>query len=121
MEHRWPTVRSDTGAALGTVGHRYEVFQQRKIFTFLEDLADTHGVLWESAGALRGGRRVFVPMQVPDSVIVHRGGLGDPAGPLPAARRVFAPMQAPASVIVARGGLDDEIRLYIVAINSHDA
>jgi phage/plasmid-like protein (TIGR03299 family) len=91
MEDRWVTVRSDTGAALGTVGHRYEVFQQRKIFTFLEDLADTHGVLWESAGALRGGRRVFVTMQVPDSVIVDRGGL------------------------------DDEIRLYIVAINSHDA
>ncbi|MCQ9178562.1 DUF932 domain-containing protein, partial [Streptomyces sp. IBSBF 2953] len=91
MSDRWVTVRSDTGSALGTVGQRYEVFQQRQIFTFLEDLADTHGVLWESAGALRGGRRVFVTMQVPDSVIVDRGGL------------------------------DDEIRLFIVAINSHDA
>ncbi|MGW1498956.1 DUF932 domain-containing protein [Streptomyces mirabilis] len=90
MEERWVTVRSDTGAALGTVGHRYEIFQQRQIFTFLEDLADTHGVLWESAGALRGGRRVFVTMQVPDSIVIDRGGL------------------------------DDEVRLFIVAVNSHD-
>ncbi|MEI5520694.1 DUF932 domain-containing protein [Streptomyces brasiliscabiei] len=84
------TVRTDTGAALGTVGHRYTLFQQRAVFTFLQDLADSHNVLWESAGALRGGRRVFVTMQIPDSVIVDRGGL------------------------------NDEIRLFIVAINSHD-
>ncbi|WP_416976681.1 DUF932 domain-containing protein [Streptomyces sp. T028] len=90
MEDRWVTARTDTGAALGTVGQRYTVFQQRRIFEFLEDLADTHGVLWESAGALRGGRRVFVTMQVPDSIVIDRGGL------------------------------DDEIRLFIVAINSHD-
>ena len=84
------TVRDDTGDPLGVVGARYTPFQQRRVFDFLEDLADTHGVLWESAGALRGGRRVFVTMQIPQSVIVDRGGL------------------------------DDEIRLYIVAINSHD-
>ncbi|QIJ62573.1 DUF932 domain-containing protein [Streptomyces sp. JB150] len=90
MDDQFVTARSDTGAALGTVGNRYEVFQQRQIFEFLEDLAGQHGVLWESAGALRGGRRVFVTMQVPDSVIIDRGGL------------------------------DDEIRLFIVAINSHD-
>ncbi|MDX2749616.1 DUF932 domain-containing protein [Streptomyces scabiei] len=85
------TVRTDTGAALGTVGHRYTLFQQRAVFTFLQDLAYSHHILWESAGALRGGRRVFVTMQIPESVIVDRGGL------------------------------DDEIRLFIVAINSHDA
>jgi phage/plasmid-like protein (TIGR03299 family) len=90
MEDRWVTVRSDTGAALGTVGQRYEVFQQWDIFRFLEELAYTHGVLWESAGALRGGRRVFVTMQVPDTVVIDRGGL------------------------------DDEIVLFIVAVNSHD-
>ncbi|WP_137991239.1 DUF932 domain-containing protein [Streptomyces vilmorinianum] len=84
------TVRGDTGDPLGIVGSRYQPFQQRQVFDFLEDLADTHGVLWESAGALRGGRRVFVTMQIPESVVVDRGGL------------------------------DDEIRLYVVAINSHD-
>jgi phage/plasmid-like protein (TIGR03299 family) len=84
------TVRDDTGDALGTVGGRYEVVQNRSLFTFLEDLVNEHGVIWESAGALRGGRRVFVSMRVPETVTV------DP------------------------GGLDDEIILFIVAMNSHD-
>ncbi|MCW2912788.1 MAG: putative prophage protein [Actinomycetia bacterium] len=44
-------------------------------------------MIWESAGALRGGRRVFVSMSVPETVTV------DP------------------------GGLDDEIILFIVAMN----
>lgn len=84
------TVRDDTGDSLGVVGARYEVIQNRQLFTFLEDLVAEHGVIWESAGALRDGRRVFVSMRVPQSVTV------DP------------------------GGLDDEIVLFIAAINSHD-
>jgi phage/plasmid-like protein (TIGR03299 family) len=90
MQDRYVTVRDDTGGALGTVGGRYEVIQNRALFTFLEDLVNEHGVIWESAGALRGGRRVFVSMRVPESVIV------DP------------------------GGLDEEITLFIAAMNSHD-
>lgn len=90
MEDRWVTVRTDTGDPLGTVGARYQPFQQREVFAFLEDLTDTHGVLWESAGALRGGRRVFVTMRLPETVVIDRGGL------------------------------DDEIVLFIVALNSHD-
>lgn len=84
------TVRMDTAAALGIVGQRYQVFQQRQMFTFLQELAATYGVLWESAGALRGGRRVFVTMRMPDSIVVDLGGIAD------------------------------EIVLFIVAINSHD-
>ncbi|MGW7359441.1 DUF932 domain-containing protein [Streptomyces sp. NPDC054802] len=90
VQDQFVTVRTDTGDPLGIVGARYQPLQQRPVFEFLEDLADTHGVLWESAGATRGGRRVFVTMRIPESVIV------DP------------------------GGLNDEIRLFIVAINSHD-
>lgn len=87
---RFVTVRDDTGDALGVVSDRYQVIQNREIFTFLEDLVATFGVVWESAGALRGGRRVFVTMRVPETVVIDRGGL------------------------------DDEIVLFIAAINSHD-
>ncbi|MFD7793594.1 DUF932 domain-containing protein [Streptomyces sp. NPDC059759] len=90
LDDRFVTVRMDTQAGLGVVGHRYQVFQQRELFAFLEELAATYGILWESAGALRGGRRVFVTMQVPDGIVIDRGGI------------------------------DDEIRLFIVAVNSHD-
>ncbi|MEX3102058.1 MULTISPECIES: DUF932 domain-containing protein [unclassified Streptomyces] len=87
---RHVTVRSDTGSALGTVGDRYEVFQNARIFRFLQDLVERHDAVWESAGALRGGRKVFVTMRMPHSIVIDRGGL------------------------------DDEIVLYLAAINSHD-
>lgn len=87
---RYVTVRTDGGAALGTVGDRYEVFQNRRVFEFLQDLAQRYDVVWESAGALREGRKVFVTMRIPHSLVIDRGGL------------------------------DDEIVLYLAAINSHD-
>ncbi|WP_433225522.1 DUF932 domain-containing protein [Actinomadura formosensis] len=90
MGGRFVTVRDDTGAALGVVSGKYQVIGNRQIFTFLEDLTATSGVVWESAGALRGGRKVFVTMRVPETVTIDRGGL------------------------------DDEVVLFIAMINSHD-
>ncbi|MFV2172315.1 DUF932 domain-containing protein [Actinomadura sp. LOL_016] len=91
MDGAYVTVRDDTGAALGTVGERYTVVQNERLFSFLQDLVDTSDVTWESAGVLRGGRRVFVSMRVPDNVVIDRGGIAD------------------------------EIQLYFAAMNSHDA
>jgi phage/plasmid-like protein (TIGR03299 family) len=90
-EGKFHTIRTDTGAALGAVGRDYQVIQNRRVFGFLQDLVDDQNVVWESAGALRGGRRVFVSMRVPDAIVIDRGGL------------------------------DDEVILFIVALNSHDA
>ncbi|MDQ0772915.1 phage/plasmid-like protein (TIGR03299 family) [Streptomyces aurantiacus] len=84
------TLRTDTGDVLGTVGDRYKVFQNRRVFEFLQDLVQRDDAVWESAGALRGGRKTFVTMQIPHSIVIDRGGL------------------------------DDEIALYLAAINSHD-
>ncbi|MCP2339182.1 DUF932 domain-containing protein [Actinomadura rupiterrae] len=84
------TVRDDTHAPLGVVGGKYREIQNRSLFRFLEDLVGQQGVVWESAGSLRDGRKVFVSMRVPQAVTI------DP------------------------GGLDDTIELFLVAINSHD-
>ncbi len=71
------TVREDTGAGLGVVGARYEIFQNREIFEFLQDLVDKYDIVWESAGALRDGRRVFVSMRLPQTVTIDAGGIND--------------------------------------------
>jgi phage/plasmid-like protein (TIGR03299 family) len=84
------TVRADTGAGLGVVGGRYEVLQNRDAFGFLQDLVDRYDVVWESAGAVRDGRRVFICMRLPDTVTI------DP------------------------DGVADQIIPFIVALNSHD-
>ncbi|WP_031520636.1 DUF932 domain-containing protein [Streptomyces sp. NRRL F-5123] len=84
------TVRADTGQALGIVGPDYEVIQNRRSFEFLQELVSDTDAVWESAGSMRGGSKVFVALRVPGHVVV------DP------------------------GGLDDRIVPFIVAINSHD-
>jgi phage/plasmid-like protein (TIGR03299 family) len=90
LADQFVTVRSDTGAGLGCVGARYEVIDNREAFWFLQDLVDQFDVTWESAGALREGRKVFVSMRLPETVTI------DP------------------------DGIRDEIVPFIVAINSHD-
>ncbi|MER7877729.1 DUF932 domain-containing protein [Streptomyces solisilvae] len=84
------TVRTDTGASLGVVGTGYEVIQNRRAFEFLQELVNDSGVIWESAGALRGGKKVFVAMRLPQHVVVDAEGINDHIVP------------------------------FIVAINSHD-
>ena len=49
-------------------GARDEVIDNRDAFEFLQDLVDSHDVTWESAGALRDGRKVFVSMRLPQTV-----------------------------------------------------
>ncbi len=90
LADQFVTVRQDTEAGLGVVGARYEVFQNRDIFAFLQDLVANHQVVWESAGALRDGRRVFVCLRLPDTVTIDAAGI------------------------------NDQIVPYIAAINSHD-
>lgn len=89
-QDKFHTVRDDTGDALGVVGRLYQPIQNREAFAFLEDLVGTYGVTWESAGALRDGRRVFVSLRLPDTVIVDADGI------------------------------NDEIVPFVVALNSHD-
>lgn len=84
------TVRTDTGASLGVVRDGYEIIQNRRAFEFLQELASDDEVIWESAGALRGGKKVFVAMRLPQHVTVDAEGINDSIIP------------------------------FIVAINSHD-
>jgi len=90
LPDQFVTVRSDTGAGLGVVGARYEVLQNRQIFQFLQDLVEDYNVSWESAGALRDGRKVFLCLRLPDTVSIDAAGI------------------------------NDQILPFIVAVNSHD-
>ncbi len=84
------TIREDTGAGLGVVGARYKPIQNRDAFEFLQDLSAKHDVVWESAGALREGRRVFVSMRLPETIAIDVEGV------------------------------NEEIVPFVVALNSHD-
>lgn len=67
---KWMTVRSniDTGEAeyLGVVGEDYTPVQNEQVAEMLDRLVDAAGgAHFETAGSLRGGRRVFVTMKLP--------------------------------------------------------
>ncbi len=69
-------VRKDTGEPKGVVGKVYTPVQNREAFEFLQNLADKHDILWETAGETASGR-VFVTMQLPDTLVIDEGGLND--------------------------------------------
>ncbi len=51
--------RSDTGAALSVVSQRYNVVQPREILEFYRDLTEISGFELETAGVLKGGKKVW--------------------------------------------------------------
>ena len=56
--------------ALGVVGGGYTPLQNEDHADFLNLLADESGAIFDTAGSLRGGRKVFITMQLPDSLTV---------------------------------------------------
>jgi len=67
------TVRADTEQVLGVVGNDYEVVQNRDAFSFFDAIVGGgDGILYETAGALGKGERVFITAKLPDYIRVGR-------------------------------------------------
>lgn len=68
------TVRTNpvTGATdyLGIVGRDYVPVQNEACAELLDLLIDASGAHFETAGSLRGGRRIFITMRLPDRVTI---------------------------------------------------
>ncbi len=71
---RFATVRDNpvTGLPefLGDVGRLYQVMQNEDLAKFLNTLVDESGANFETAGALYGGRQVFVTMKLPGHILI---------------------------------------------------
>lgn len=68
------TVRMDTFTPLGTVKGRYEVVQNKDAFSFFDAIIDSGEAIFETAGVLGQGERIFVTAKLPDDFLVN----GDP-------------------------------------------
>jgi phage/plasmid-like protein (TIGR03299 family) len=79
------TVRTDRDEHLGVVGRRYTPLQNRQAFEVLQPLLDSGVATLETAGALRGGRDVWV---------LVRFDIGDPV-----VREVFADEVVPYALL----------------------
>lgn len=67
------TYRADTNAALGNVGNRYTVMQNEDALSVIEPFFDAKDITIETAGALDGGRQMFITCKKNDPIIVGKG------------------------------------------------
>lgn len=58
-------VIKDQVDVLGTVGAKYAILQNEELVGLLDTLVDESGAHFETAGAIKGGKQVFVSMKLP--------------------------------------------------------
>jgi len=69
----YATVRNDTEQVLGVVGNDYQVVQNVDAFSFFDAIVGGgEGVLYETAGALGKGERIFITAKLPDYIRVGK-------------------------------------------------
>jgi len=70
------TVRNDNNEVLGVVGKDYEVVQNVDAFTFFDAIVGgDSGILYETAGALGKGERIFITAKLPGYIRVGNSDL----------------------------------------------
>jgi len=66
VPHHFATVRTDNHAVLGVVGKDYEIVQNVNAFEFFDAIVGGgDGILYETAGALGKGERIFITAKLP--------------------------------------------------------
>lgn len=71
-EH-FATIRTDNNQALGVVGRDYHVVQNVDAFAFFDGIiGGKDGILYETAGALGKGERIFITAKLPNYIRVGR-------------------------------------------------
>lgn len=69
------TKRTDNGTPLGVVGKDYQIVQNSDAFSFFDSIVDDQGILYETAGALGNGERIFITAKLPGYIRVGKDDL----------------------------------------------
>lgn len=70
FEQKFATYRKDNNKVLGLVGSRYEIVQNKDAFSFFDAIIDEGEAIFETAGALGNGERIFVTAKLPEDMLV---------------------------------------------------
>ena len=67
--------RSDTGDALSVVSNRYQEVQPREVLEFYRDLVELGGFELETAGVLKGGKKLWALARTGEEILLRGGDL----------------------------------------------
>jgi len=71
---QYATMRTDTKAVFGVVGKDYQIVQNADAFAFFDAIVGGgDGILYETAGALGNGERIFITAKLPGYIRVGNG------------------------------------------------
>ena len=65
IKDQYATVRLDTNQALGVVGSKYTVLQNKDAFSFFDGVVSVKEAMYETAGALGSGERIWLLAKLP--------------------------------------------------------
>jgi len=69
------TIRTDTTAVLGVVGSRYTVLQNTDAFRFFDALVGDGDAIYETAGALGRGERIWLLAKLPSYIRIGKNDI----------------------------------------------
>lgn len=72
IKSHFSTVRTDTEQVLGVVGKDYHVVQNVDAFSFFDSIVGGDGIMYETAGALGDGERIFITAKLPGYISVGK-------------------------------------------------
>lgn len=76
IPERFATIRTDRNTALGVVGKDYRIVQNREAFNFFDAIVgETDGILYETAGSLFDGSKIFITAKLPTYIKVGKDDL----------------------------------------------
>jgi phage/plasmid-like protein (TIGR03299 family) len=70
-------IRNGEFDVLGVVGKDYQIVQNHEAFKVLDDIVDMSGANFNAAGALKGGKRQFISMKIPQHIEFSNGDATD--------------------------------------------
>lgn len=71
VPNNFVTKRTDNNEIFGIVGNRYEIVQNRDAFTFFDAIVGSGQAIFETAGVLGKGERIFISAKMPSYVRIN--------------------------------------------------
>lgn len=70
VPRKFATYRTDTNVPLGVIGNGYTIVQNKDAFTFFDSIVETGEAIYETAGVLGQGEKIFITAKLPDYIRV---------------------------------------------------